>query len=67
MKKDTEMSSNARNVGSKFLRGEGICSAHGSPPTLRWVTLGWREVIYGLELYKASPARWEVTIVGDGV
>ena len=28
---DVEILSSARNVGSKFLRGEGVRSTHGSP------------------------------------
>ena len=34
---DVEISSSARNAGSRLVRGEGVCSAHGSP----YATLGY--------------------------
>ena len=38
MNEDAEMSSNARNAGSRLVQGEGVCSATVSPPR----RLGWR-------------------------
>ena len=59
----TEMLSNARNAGFRFLRGEGVGSLDGSPPC----GCGWGVVVRGLGLHEAPSVERVIHTVGGAV